>query len=235
MKRIHLLILILMTGAVLSPMAGAEDSGTEMARAGYDHAQSLKRDGRFVEARAAFQELAGTSGDSSWSTLAADELRYGLPLHESNVLMAQLAHAGDHPSRTRLLKRIDSLYQAMLNDNMDRPERVSEIERKRDQLSLVRQMAGTAEQDSMTTGLRQLRHQIQNHHSMTGHWPDRRQIAAVVSAMLNNAGLPADRLTLFDFYPTSSSFYATLRDSRGGPDIKIKGDDGNVRIEGGGL
>lgn len=224
------IVLLALVAVIVCPASSGDET-----KSAYEQAQALKRSGRFDEARTAFQELAAASGGSTWSTLAADELRYGLPLHESNLLIAKMARTTDHASRAHLLKRIDSLYQAMLSDNMDRPERIGEIERKRDQLSLARQMAGKAEQDGFTAGLRQLRYRIEHFHNMTGRWPDRRQIETEVSGMLSNAGLAPDRLTLFDFYPTSSSFYATLRDSRGGPDIKIKADGGSVRIEGGGL
>lgn len=227
----RLLIAVVLSGLCLPPLARADD-----AQAAYNQAQALKRGNQFGEARQAFQELTTLTGPASkWSSLAADELRYGLPLHESNVLLAQLTRAKDHPTRSQLLTRIESLYDAMVNDNADNPERVAEIERKRDQLALLRQMARGGESTSLAESLGALRDRIEQYHSRHGRWPDRRQIEAEVANVLRQAGMAPERLYLFDFYPTSTSFFATLRDNQGGPEIKLKGDSGGVRVEGGGL
>jgi len=227
----RLLIAVALSAAFLHPPARADD-----VQAAYSQAQALKRGNQFGEARQAFQELTTLSGSASkWSSLAADELRYGLPLHESNVLLAQLARAKDHPTRSQLLTRIESLYDAMVNDNADNPERIADIERKRDQLALLRQMARGGENASLTESLGALRGRIEQYHQRHGRWPDRRQIEAEVASVLREAGIAPERLYLFDFYPTSTSFFATLRDNQGGPEIKLKGDGGGVRVEGGGL
>jgi len=228
MKRTWLTLIPVLAMAWVVPVSADE------ARAAFDQAQILKRNGRFDEARAAFQELASSSSDATWSSLASDELRFGLPLHESNVLLSQLARAADHPARTRLLKRVESIYQTLLNDNADRPERIAEIERKRDQLSLLGQAASNDESDGLAAGLGLLRSRIENHHRRTGRWPDRRQIESDISSSLRSVGLAPERLTLYDFYPSSTSFYATLHDSSGGAEIKIKGDGHRVTVEGGG-
>jgi len=223
-------------GCTMHPLAGADDTATDDAQAAYQQAQALKRGNRFNEARLGFQEATTLAGPGSkWSTLAADELRYGLPLHESNVLLAQLARAADHPTRSRLLTRVEALYQEMLESNTDNPGRIAEIERKRDQLALLRQSARGNEHPSLTDGLDRLRSRLDQLYARQGRFPDRRQIETEVANMLREAGLAPNRLTLFDFYPSSTSFFATLRDSQGGADVKIKGDGGGIRIEGGGL
>lgn len=231
-----LLIAGFIFGLAMSSSASADDAATDDAHAAYQQAQALKRGNRFPEARAGFAEATTLGGPGSkWATLAADELRYGLPLHESNVLLARLAGTADHPTRARLLARVEALYQEMLDANADNPERIAEIERKRDQLALARQSAQGSEESGLTEGLDRLRSRLEQLYARQGRFPDRRQIEAEVANMLREAGLAPNRLTLFDFYPSSTSFFATLRDSRGGTDIKIKGDDGGIRIEGGGL
>jgi hypothetical protein len=221
-------------GIAAYPPTPAAATGSDAAQAAYHEAQALKRSNRFAEARGAFQEVADLADAPQWSTLAADELRYGLPLHESNVLLAELTRATDHPTRSRLLARIDALYQTMLDGNVDNPERIGEIERRRDQLALLRQSARGHEHSSLSAGLDDLRHRIEHYHDQHGHWPDRRRLETEIANMLGDAGLASDRVYLFDFYPSSTSFFATLRDNQGGPDIKLKGDGGRVRVEGGG-
>lgn len=223
-------------GFTMPPLAGADQAAGDDAQAVYQQAQALKRSNRFNEARIGFQEATTLAGPASkWSALAADELHYGLPLHESNVLLAQLVRAADHPTRARLLARVEALYQEMLEANADNPERIAEIERKRDQLALLRQAAQGSEHSSLTDGLARLRGRLEQLYARQGRFPDRRQIETEVANMLSEAGLAPARLTLFDFYPSSTSFFATLRDSQGGADVKIKGDGSGIRIEGGGL
>jgi len=217
----------------LPPLAA--DGDDTSARSAYEQAQTMKRANQFVQARTAFQGLAALPGSEPWSTLAADELRYGLPLHESRVLMARLSTASDSRSRNSLVQQIESLYRSMISDNADKPDRVAEIERSRDQLALLRQASSRNEAGQLKSGLIELREQLENDRQKNGRWPDRRGLEAAVVRMLGNAGISPDRLSLFDYYPTSNSFYASFRDPRGELEIKIKGNGTSVRIEGGGL
>ena len=228
----RLLAVVTLVGFALTPAAYASD---DSAQAAYSEGQSLKRSNKFVEARAVFTEVAAMSDSPKWSVLAEDELRYGLPLHQSNVLLAQAASAGDHPTRAQLLVRIDALYQSIIDANPGDVARIGEIEHKRDQLALLGQAARGAEHASLKEGLEQLRRDIQQHHYRHGRWPNRRELESEVASMLQANGQAPERLQLLDFYPTSSSFYATLRDSQGGPDIKVTGDGGSVNVEGAGL
>ena len=228
----RLLAVVTLIGIALVPAAFASD---DAAQAAYGQGQTLKRSNQFSAARAAFEEAAALSDASKWSALAADEMRYGLPLHESNVLLVQLAGATDHPTRARLLARLDALYQSIIDANPGNVARIGEIENRRDQVALLGQSARSAESTSLKEGLDQLRYSIQRYHIRHGRWPSRRELEAEVTSMLQATGQAPGRLQLFDFYPASTSFFATLRDSRGGPDIKLKGDGGQVRIEGAGL
>lgn len=229
-RRLSLLV-IAMIIAVAAPTTHGDTP--EAARAAYDEAQALKRSNRFNESREAFQRAAELSGPgtSNWAALAGDELRYGLPLHEAGYLSMQLTQIKDFPGRHQALARIEAIYQALLTDNSDKPERIAEIERRRDQLALTRQAVGTVEQLSTTTHLEQLRQRVEMHYAQQGRWPDRRLLEQELTQALRDAGQAPDRMYIVNYYPSREMFYAVIRDKQGGPDIKLKGDGNGVRLE----
>ena len=211
---------------------GDDQTSGEEARAAYETAQMHKRNNRFAEARQTFAQVSELAGPSAlqWAQLAADELRYGLPLHEAGVLTAQLGQAADFPNRRRILERLDALYRDLLDNNADKPERIGEIERRRDQLALLHQAVRSGEQASTGRHLELLRQRIEDFRVQTGQWPDRRRFQQELSQALQDAGLAADRLDIVNFYPSSSLLHVTLRDSQTGADIKLNGDGRGVRL-----
>jgi hypothetical protein len=229
-SRLSLYVIAAMLAVTAPPSSG---DTPEAARAAYDEAQALKRSNRFNESREAFQRAAEFSGPgaSNWAALAADELRYGLPLHEAGTLSMQLTQMRDFPGRHQTLERIEAIYQTLLTDNSDKPERIAEIERRRDQLVLTRQAVGTVERLSTTTHLEQLRQRVEIHYAQQGRWPDRRLLEQELAQTLRDAGLAPDRMTIVNYYPSREMFYAVIRDKQGGPDIKLKGDHSGVRLE----
>jgi tetratricopeptide (TPR) repeat protein len=224
----------LIVALAMPPVAFADDpDNAEAAKAAYDEAQTLKRSNRFEEARQAFQSASELGGPdpSGWAALAADELRYGLPLQEAGALTAQLTQLKDFPSRQQALARIDGLYRTMLTDNIAKPERIAEIERRRDQLALARQALKNSEETSTSLNLEQLRERVETYRANTGQWPDRRYLEQNLSQTLRQTGIAADRMVLIDYYPSRETLYVLIRDNTNGSDIKLKGDSRGVRLE----
>lgn len=199
----------------------------------YDQAQALKRDNRLDAARASFERVAEMSGDedATWAGLAKDELRYGLPLHEARQLTLQLASSRDYSGSRQILSRIDAMHRQLLADNSDRPDRIAAIEQLRDQLALVRQSVGGAEQASASAVLNQLRNRVRMYQLNQGHWPDRRFLESELAGLLRQSGFSEGRIEILNFYPSSELFYATLRDTRNGTETKLKGDNHGIRLE----
>ena len=218
---------------LLAIPAAARADDASAARTLYDEAQSLKRANRLDAAPASFQSAAELTGpeDAVWAGLAREELRFGLPLHEARQLAVQLATAGDFPGRRQLLSRIDAIHRQLLADNSDRPERIAEIERLRDELALTRQGVSSAEQSSIDAMLEQLRHRIHRHYLSQRQWPDWPFLEKELAGALRGAGLKEDRMYIVNFYPSREQFYATLRDTQNGTDTTIKGDSRGVKIE----
>jgi hypothetical protein len=211
-------------------VARADDASA--AQVLYNDAQSLKRANRLDAARSSFQHAAELTGpeDAVWADLAREELRFGLPMHEARLLAARLATAGDFPGRRQMLSRIDAIYRQLLADNSDRPERIAEIERLRDELAITRQSVGDAEQSSIDAMLNQLRQRVQRHYAMQRQWPDWLFLEKELADALRQAGLKDDRMYIVNFYPSREQFYATLRDTQTGIDITIKGDNRGVTL-----
>ncbi len=212
-------------------LAQADDAVA--ARAYYDEAQSLKRANRLDAARASFQRAAESSGpeDGVWAGLAREELRFGLPLHEARQLTVQLATAGDFPGRHQMLNRIDAIHRQLLADNSDRPERIAEIERLRDELALARQSVGSAEQSSIEAMLNQLRLRLHRHYLNQRQWPDWPTLEKELAEALHRAGLKEDRMYILNYIPSQEQFFATLRDTQNGTDTMLKGDKRGVTLE----
>jgi hypothetical protein len=211
-------------------LAQADDADT--ARTFYDEAQSLKRDNRLEAARASFQRATEVTRpeDAVWTDLAREELRYGLPLYEARQLTRQLAIAGDFPGRRQMLSRIDAIHRQLLADNSDRPERIAEIERLRDELAIARASVGSAEQSSVNAALDHVRHRIHSYYLNQRQWPDWPFLEKELAEALRQAGLKEDRVYIVNFYPSQEQFYATLRDTQSGTDTTIKGDHRGVTL-----
>jgi len=222
-----LLSLFLMTNA---NTAQADDSE---ARSAYEEAQAHKRSNRFETARSSFQRVTEFTGpeDAVWANQAREELRYGLPLQEARVLAHQLMNAGDFPGRRQTLARIDTIYRQLLADNSDRPERVAEIERLRDELAIARQNVSSAERSSVEMSLDQLRRRIHRYYLSHRQWPDWNVLQQELADSLKQAGLKEDRLYISNYYPSEEQFYATLHDTQNGADITLQGDPRGVTLE----
>jgi len=199
----------------------------------YEQAQALKRDNRLDAARDAFERVAEMTGDedAAWAGLARDELRYGLPLHEARQLTLQLASSRDFSGSRQNLSRIDAIHRQLLADNSDRPDRIAVIEQLRDQLALVQQSVGSAEQSSASAVLHQLSYRVRMYQVNQGRWPDRRFLESELAGLLRQSGFSESRIEVLNFYPSSELFYATLRDTRNGKETKLKGDNHGVRLE----
>ena len=94
------------------PSADTQDSALQAEMAGkqardaYQKAQALKLENRFNEAREQFTYTAALKepGTGQWADLAADELDYGLLLHEANYWVLKLGRQQEGAFDDRLLQ-----------------------------------------------------------------------------------------------------------------------------------
>ena len=96
--RPYLVFLLFVLGLVLAPVKFALADAEEAADM-YRQAQELKRDHQFEDARIMFDTVANMDDTGVWGDLAADELRYGLPMFEADYWMVKFGRASQDPSK----------------------------------------------------------------------------------------------------------------------------------------
>ncbi|HLG22442.1 MAG TPA: hypothetical protein VI382_06475, partial [Candidatus Manganitrophaceae bacterium] len=76
-----------------------------------------------------------------WASVAADELKFGLPLFEANHWMLQFGKGeSDHAGLNRNISRAESLFRRILEENADQPDRILEIQHHLDGLYVARRL-----------------------------------------------------------------------------------------------
>lgn len=101
----------------------------------FNQAQTLKRKGQYHQARAMFEEIAEQQPENQWTSLAKDELRYGLPMFEADNIMPDNA-MGDPAMVLEKMQTVSHLYRQILADNTDNPKRVIDVNQRLDQMSI---------------------------------------------------------------------------------------------------
>ncbi|MEE2733180.1 MAG: hypothetical protein VYA55_20340 [Pseudomonadota bacterium] len=189
----------------------------------FNQAQALKREGRYHEARARFEALAERTPATQWSALAADELRYGLPLYEAdNILPDHALQASE-----RLLEQmtnVSHLYRQILADNGDQPQRVVDINQRLDQVALSLKHlrnAITANALSRATTLRIL---VMEQLMQTGQWPAEKHMRQLLQQQ-------GDDYELVRYEHSATEGDLVILDQRYDVMLQLSGDERRVTLQ----
>jgi len=204
------------------------------ARNDFQTAQSLKLENRFNEARAKFESIAALDepGSETWADLAADELDYGLLLHEANYWILKAGSGvGDGKALKTYLANAEQLYQQILELNSHDTERMRDTQQRLDQLYVTRQAIRQSSDAQTMSHLYRLRTYIDAYFSERGEWPEQTELAAELREILKLARLSTKRFLVKNYWRNTNDYYAILMDTEGGPDIKLTGDANGSRLE----
>lgn len=151
----------------------------------FNQAQELKRKERFNEARALFEKVieGGSRSDRKWIEMAADELRYGLPIFEADNLLLS------NNMKTPMLvqQKIDTvahLYRQILADNTEKPERIIEMNKRLDTIATSRRALANAMKASSLSRARSLQMILQQYYMTREEWPDQSTVKKEIHQFL---------------------------------------------------
>lgn len=127
------------------------DTGSDsQMRALFDRATRLKRDAKFTEAKDIFLTIAqqeNTEGAGHWPQLAADEIRYGLPMFHARYLLTGGGRFSVNPDNTLSnWVEAENLLRQIYAENAGSPERVQEAQSLLDSIHISRNAMKRARQ-----------------------------------------------------------------------------------------
>jgi len=207
----------------------------EYARENYNEAQNLKRANRFEEARQVFNIVADMddADASSWAELAADELRYGLLMHEVNHLILKFgrsAHSSDKQAQYRQLA--ENKLNEIIDLNGDNVQRVTEAQSKLDQLNVSGAYVEQARSANTLASLSPIRLSIQLYYQSRGQWPDQRWLAAELKELLDRAHISDSQVLIKRYWRNQDKDYRLiLLDRVSNEEYTITGDATGSRIQ----
>ena len=191
----------------------------------YNQAQQLKREELFHEARVLFEAVIEDSSESErqWSKMAADELRYGLPIFEADNLML------DNSLQPPLLlqqkmETVAHLYRQILADNTDMPQRVIEVNRRLDNISISRKALANSIKASSLSRAFPLRMMLQEYYMSRGEWPDQPALKLELQRFEPEFGLVSYRVL-------NDQLELVVRDIKYGTETQIAGDMQNMTMQ----
>lgn len=204
------------------------DSAALEAKDSYQEGIDAKLANRFEDARIIFGNLAEfpEAGTEQWSGLAADELKYGLLLHEANfwILKMGSVDASREPIDGYIRKAEERLRQ-IIELNADKLERISKAQLTLSQLAISKQAYknSTSQNDrSKLSGLRVMLRLYFNDH---GSWPKRSWLQTELRNSLEEQGAAKDLWYIIKYWQSGSGFYLILKNSTSGSTVKMKGND----------
>ncbi len=161
--------------------------GDPERRARFDAAHDAKRAERYAEARAAFEGVVD-SGPKSGDTLAemaADELRYGLPLYEARQALNTLGRIGGRSGARAdatavRLERAEHLYRQIRAENAGNSARIIEADRAIDEIQIARKALANALRAQGMSRVATVRMMLTQHVMMEGACPDLETIRALL-------------------------------------------------------
>jgi len=209
-------------GAIL-PHTRSDDPAR---RRTYDAAQAAKRIGRYSEARIKFEAVVA-SGEGPHDTLgqlAADELRYGLPVFEAQQALntlGSLSLPGRQSKREDALSRAENLYRQIQAENPSNVQRVTEAQRALDSLIVARGALANAMRASMMSRVNSLRFAMMEFSMSEGDCPDKKRMRGLMYSMnvrvtLEKIVSEDDRGKRYQFSEPNSRTHVALRCSDAG-------------------
>jgi len=191
----------------------------------FNQAQELKRQELFHEARVLFEKVVEESSDAEhrWSQMAADELRYGLPIFEADSLL--LNNSLQAPSiLMQKMEKVEHLYRQILADNTDKPQRVVEINGRLDNASISRKALANALKASALSGAVSLRVMLQEHYMTRGEWPDQAAIKQQILSYEPN-------FSLVSYRSNNEAMKLVVKDKKYGAEIQLTGSGQRVTMQ----
>ncbi len=191
----------------------------------FNQAQHLKRREEYNEARALFERVIELDQmkDSRWAEMADDEVRYGLPLFEAENLLLNNTLKAPNVLASKM-EQVEHLYRQILADNTGRPERVVEMNRRLDAISVSRKALKNSMKASAMSKVWPLKIMMVEHYMMYGEWPDKGTVEADLKR------LTAD-IQLVEYIIEKEDLSMIVRDSVYDAEIKLRGNDRGIQVE----
>ena len=151
----------------------------------YDQAQSLKHQYKYQRSRILFEQVAAATGKGSerLSTLAKDELRYGLTVFEAKQWMVAMGNSANPGAISKSIRKSENLYRQILAENSDSLIRTQEAQTALDNLSVSRNALKNVLRAQTLMAASSIRMMMQQEYMMRGECPDKKQTSGFSSSM----------------------------------------------------
>lgn len=207
------------------PGAIPEDPG---AKGTYEQGQRLKEQLRFDESRECFEKVAAmdSPGASRWASLAADELRYGLPVFEAKQWLLNVGKSPNDPSHTEhCFIQAEALFRQALKENTHNAGRMQELQRYLDEIAISRRALENAARASARSRAHHLRIVMLQYFVEMGGWPDENRMKSEVCAQVPD-------LTIEHYRREHGTIILEVKDARSNHSFQLIGDArGSVQIK----
>lgn len=207
----------------LPPQTMPQTVVSELTTQRFSQAQEYKRQGQFNEARALYELLVESAleGEQQWASMANDELRYGLPMFEAQML--SLSAGIELHMIVENQQRVTHLYRQTLADNQSNPQRMMIINARLDDLAVSRVALARVVKHQSLANVSLLKMMLMERYSMQGEWPSRSSVEGVLERDLSN-------ITISDYQLASGTLRIVLEDNRYSNQIIVTGDNGQIMI-----
>jgi len=211
------------------------DSAAIEAKDKYNEGINAKLANKFGDARIIFSNLADfpQPGTDQWSRLAADELRYGLPMHEAKYWLLKMGtvNAAQAPVDMYLGNAEKKLRQ-VIELNIDNPERIMKAQELLSQSAISRQAFNNVNKLDNRNKLTKLKISLALFFQDSGKWPDNRWLAQELETVLTDQGAPRKLWKIHKYWNSDAGFYLILKNSDDGSMLTMKANDkGTITME----
>lgn len=228
LSRVTMIALVALAFSYVQPAAAGGEDAAEM----YNQAQQLKRNHEFENARALFEIVADQDASGTWGKLAADELRYGLPLFEADYLIVKFGQSSHRPQQQdQYRQQAETLYKEIIADNADKPERIENVQRRLDQLAITSSYLNQARDFRLRNALMPLRMSLRERFNEYGKWPEEDWLREELGRVLDRAKYAKDKLTIDEYWVDDNRFRLHLLDQSTRKTLIMEGDGYNISIE----
>ena len=201
----------------------AGHSNTEAVKL-FNRAQDLKREEKYREARAMYERVISLNDpdEPRLMEMAKDELRFGLPIFEADNMMLDNT-LQDPLVVAAKMKQVQHLYRQILADNTDNPQRMMEIHRRLDNMSISRKALSRAMDANSLANATQLRVMLREYFMDYGAWPERKALEEMLDDL-------AEEFEITGYRAGGRRMNLALRNSKYGTQLELSGDDGGVTV-----
>ena len=198
------------------------------AKGAYEQGQLLKEQLRFARARECFEKVAAmhSRGAARWTRLAADELRYGLPVFEAKQWLLKVGSSPNDPSHTdHCFIQAEALLRQALKENTHDAGRMQELQRYLDEIAISRRALDNAARASARSRAHHLRILMLQYFMEMGGWPDENRMKSEVFIQVPN-------LMIEDYRREQGTIILKVKDARSSHSFRVIGDArGSVHIK----